>query len=221
MSTVLVVVVFALIFLVLLTPPRDVPARVHTSNLIMVVVKKPTVALLNDLHVPGVSVVSSLPRDFARERFELGQVIRQTTDGYEPYTMVIDGQCRLVSNWLTTVLSCLAVAHRAKFSAITQMPAPNGPTFPTMSKSGYHARVFLFPGRPYPSEVVSKRFLFGTTAVVKPFLKAKNYTLLAAEHQTRVCNAVEWVVSGKEDVENFGVAHELEAIEKLDKFGQK
>lgn len=219
MSRVVAVVCLALLFLVLLTPPRSLPAHVQASNLLMVVVNNPTIALLDDLHLPGVSVVSKLNSELTRERFELGQVIRQTTQGYEPYTLMIDGQCRLVDNWLTALMSCLAVAHTNKFSAVTQMPASTGPTFPTMSKSGYHARTFLFPGRPYPSEVVCKRFLFGTTAVIKPFLKAKNPTLLAAEHQTRVCNAVQWVVSGKEEVEIFGVAHEMEAMEKLDKFG--
>jgi hypothetical protein len=219
MSKAVIVVCLALLFLVLLTPPRNLPAYVQTSNLLMVVVHNPTTALLNDLHVPGVSVVCKLNPDLTRERFELGQVIRHSTHGYEPYTLILDGQCRLVHNWLAALMTCLAVAHAKQFSAITQMPAAKGPTFPVMSKSGYHARVFLFPGRPYQSEVVCKRFLFGTSPVIKPFLKAKNATLLAAEHHTRVCNAVQWVVSGKEEAEIFGVAHDLDAMEKLDKFG--
>jgi hypothetical protein len=185
----------------------------------MVVVRKPSRSLLNDLHLPGVSVVSHLSSELSRERFEMGQVIRRSKQGYEPYTLVIDGQCRLVDNWLTVVMSCLAVAHNNQFSAITQMPASKGPTFPHMQKSGYRAKVFVFPGRVYQSEVVSKRFLFGTSAVIKPMLKAKNLTLFANEHHVKVCNAVEWVVSGLETVEDFGMARDMDAMEKIDKFG--
>ena len=207
-----------IVVLVICMPYQEVPPQVQSSNLVMVIVHKPTVALLNDLHVPGVSVVSVLDHDLSRDRFELGQVIRRSKRGYEPYTMLIDGQCRLVNNWLSVVMSCLAVAHTNQFSAITQMPAARGPTFPVMKKSGYTAKVFVFPGRPYQSEVVSKRFLFGTTSVMKPFIKTKNATMYANEHHIRVCNAVQWVVSGPETVEDFGVARDMDQMEKMDKF---
>jgi hypothetical protein len=185
----------------------------------MVVVKTPTAALLDDLRVQGVSVVSALDRELVRERFELGQLVRRTAQGYEPYTLLIDGRCRLVENWLPKLLSCLAVAHTHGFSAVTQMPSARGPTFPVMEQSGYRARVFVFPGRPYQSEVVSRRFLFGTTAILRPFLKRRNLTLFASQQQLRVCNAVQWVVSGPDDVEPFGVARETSELEKMDKFG--
>lgn len=213
-------VLIVVVFLVLCMPSREPPARVQSSNLVMVVVDKPSQALLDDLHVPGVSVVCKIDPELSRERFELGQVARRTTRGYEPYILVIDGQCRLVENWMATLMSCLAVAHTNQFSAVTQMPSSKGPTFPVMEKSGYRAKVFVFPGRPYQSEVVSKRFLFGTAAVIRPFLKKGNYTKFAAEHHTRVCNAVEWVVSGKDEVESFGVARDLDVMEKIDKFGK-
>jgi hypothetical protein len=211
--------ILGICLLVLCMPGVDVPPQVQSSNLVMVVVRKPSIALLNDLHLPGVSVVSQLDPETLRDRFEMGQVIRRTTRGYEPYTLLIDGQCRLVDNWLARVMSCLAVAHTNQFSAITQMPAAKGPTFPVMEKSGYHAKVFVFPGRVYQSEVVTKRFLFGTSPIIKPLITAKNATLFANEHHVTVCNAVEWVVSGIESVETFGMARELDEMEKIDKFG--
>ena len=213
-------VLLLVVCLVLCMPSKDPPARVQSSNLVMVVVDKPSPSLLDDLHVPGVSVVCKLDPELSRERFELGQVVRQSTRGYEPYILVIDGQCRLVDNWMAVLMSCLAVAHTNQFSAVTQMPSSKGPTFPVMEKSGYRAKVFVFPGRPYQSEVVSKRFLFGTEAVIRPFLKHKNFTKFAADTHMKVCNAVEWVVSGKDAVESFGVARDLDAMEKIDKFGK-
>lgn len=220
MSKWVCLVLLLVVCLVLCMPSKDPPARVQSSNLVMVLVDKPSPSLLDDLHVPGVSVVCKLNRELSRERFELGQVVRSSTRGYEPYILVIDGQCRLVENWMALLMSCLAVAHTNQFSAVTQMPSSKGPTFPVMEKSGYRARVFVFPGRPYQSEVVSKRFLFGTAAVIRPFLKHGNWTKFAADTHTRVCNAVDWVVSGKDAVENFGVARDLDANEKIDKFGK-
>jgi hypothetical protein len=216
---------------VLCTPHKHPPAQVQTSNIVMVVVKTPSVALLDDLRVPGVSVVSRLKPELVRERFELGQLIRTSTTGYEPYTLMIDGNCRLVKDWLRILLSCLAVAHTHGFSAVTQMPSSRGPTFPHMEQSGYRARVFVFPGRPYQSEVVSKRFLFGTSAIMKPFLKhkssregsreglRKDLTLFASENYTRICNAVQWVVTGPDETERFGIARDVKGLEKTDKFG--
>ena len=235
MSKFLWIFLACVILVVLCTPHKHPPAQVQTSNIVMVVVKTPSVALLDDLRVPGVSVVSNLKPELVRERFELGQLIRTSTKGYEPYTLMIDGNCRLVKDWLRILLSCLAVAHTNGFSAITQMPSARGPTFPCMEQSGYRARVFVFPGRAYQSEVVSTRFLFGTSTIMAPFLKqqslkksfkkssskssSKNLTLFASEHQTRVCNAVQWVVSGPDEVEPFGIAREVEGLEKTDKFG--
>jgi hypothetical protein len=219
MSKVVWLFVACLVLLVVCTPQQHTPAQVQGSNVVMVVVKKPTRALLDDLRVQGVSIVSALDDELVRERFELGQLVRRTAQGYEPYTLLIDGRCRLVENWLPKLLSCLAVAHTHGFSAVTQMPSARGPTFPVMEQSGYRARVFVFPGRPYQSEVVSKRFLFGTSAVIRPFLKRKNLTLYASEKQLRVCNAVEWVVSGPDAVERFGVAREISDIEVTDKYG--
>jgi hypothetical protein len=215
------------ILVVLCTPHQHPPAQVQTSNIVMVVVKTPSVALLDDLRVPGVSVVSRLKPELVRERFELGQLIRTTSNGYEPYTLMLDGNCRLVKDWLHILLSCLAVAHTHGFSALTQMPSTRGPTFPHMEQSGYRARVFVFPGRPYQSEVVSQRFLFGTSAIMKPFLKHKSsreglrqdLTLFASENHTRVCNAVQWVVSGPDEAERFGIARDVQGLEKTDKFG--
>jgi hypothetical protein len=221
MSKWLGVVILCVFLLVVVMPHTDVPPHVQSSNLVMVVVKNPTRSLLSDLHVPGVSVVSRLDADLLRERFEMGQVVRRSArQSYEPYTLVIDGQCRLVENWLAVVMSCLALAHTNQFSAITQMPASKGPTFPLMEKSGYRAKTFVFPGRVYQSEVVTKRFLFGTSAVVKPLIKAKNPTLYANEHHVKVCNAVEWVVSGLETVEDFGIRRDMDVNEKMDKFGK-
>jgi len=221
MSKYLLIFLACVVLLVLCTPHQHPPAQVQTSNIVMVVVKSPSIALLDDLRVPGVSVVSSLKRELVRERFELGQLIRSTTKGYEPYTLMMDGNCRLVKDWLRILLSCLAVAHTHGFSAVTQMPSYKGPTFPVMEQSGYRARVFVFAGRPYQSEVVCRRFLFGTSPIIKPFLKRKNLTLLASEHHTRVCNAVQWVVSGPDEVESFGIAREVEGLEKTDKFGNE
>lgn len=219
MSKFLWIFLACMLLLVMWTPPAAVPAQVQTSNVVMVVVKDPSLALLNDLRVTGVSIVSSVSRELARERFELGQVVRRTTRGYEPYTLLIDGRCRMVRDWFPKLMACLASAHTNGFSAVTQMPAPKGPTFPFMEQSGYRARVFVFAGRPYQSEVVSRRFLFGTSPIIKPFLKRKNLTLFASDHHMRVCNAIEWVVSGPDEVEPFGVAREVLGIERTDKYG--
>lgn len=222
MSKWLGMLILCVLCLVVVMPHTDVPPHVQSSSLVTIVVKKPTRFLLNDLHWPGVSVVSRLDSELLRERFEMGQVVRRSArESHEPYMLVIDGQCRLVDNWLSVVMSCLAVAHTNQFSAITQMPAAKGPTFPLMEKSGYRAKTFVFPGRVYQSEVVTKRFLFGTSAVIKPLLKAKNPTMFANEHHVKVCNAVEWVVSGLETVEDFGIRRDMDAMEKIDKFGNQ
>jgi hypothetical protein len=72
MSKILWIFLACMVLLVLCTPPADLPAQVQTSNVVMVVVRSPSLALLNDLRVVGVSIVSAVSRELARERFELG-----------------------------------------------------------------------------------------------------------------------------------------------------
>lgn len=218
-----ILVLVMLVIAFLLSPNPKPPARLAPS-MVMVFVDNPSTELLDDLNVSGVVVVSKLPDHIIRQRFDMGQTIRRERIGFEPYAMIVDGSCRLKHGWMSKSLVSLRSAHLANFSCVTQLPDLAGPTFPHMTKSGkYRPRRFVFPGRVYQSEVVSPRFIFGTTPVMLKFVGVKNptkATMCAVNNGLLACNAIDFIIVGKPHTEAFGVRHDMTKIEHLDKYGR-